>query len=123
MKKVLLLLFFQIQSLFAFELGQFENHKVNIRYEEMRLAVIDNSTTSTEWLNENIKYLVDNSIPVLVLKASQDEVNRLNRQYRGLIAGVAPEPVDFLKKLMVDVGAKKYPVLIDKGMALQSGIE
>lgn len=120
MRKTLLLSLVFCKTILAFEIGSFDSYKANTGYEETTLAVIDNSDFSKEWLEKNATYLTANKIPLLVINATQEETNNLNSSYNGLLAGVVPEPVEFMKYLMSQMGVKYYPAVIENGQIWQS---
>ncbi len=121
MKKLLLLLTLPVSSIFACELGEFTAKKSN-QYEdsdETKLALIDNSQFSKNWLAQNADYLITNQVPVLVKNISNNDLLQLNKKYKGLLAGKVPEPVKMLNTLCQQIGIEKYPAVVDKGVIWQ----
>lgn len=120
MKKLLIIVsvLFANASL-ALELGTFQFIPAKKGNEGTRIAFIDNSTVSQNWLNKNAHYLIAKKIPVLVLNTSQDAVTKLNKTYSGLLAGVVPKPQNLINKLAEQIGIEKYPAVVENGVIWQ----
>lgn len=110
MKYVFGWLLLATQSLFAAEIGEFSHHKA--KTPGTTLGVMDLSDYSLKWLNQNRDYLVKNKVLVLVLDASEIEVNQLIDR-TGVLAGTVPEPTHLVDKLFETLGLMYYPAVIE----------
>ncbi len=120
MKKLLIILSVLLShTVLALELGTFQSTPAKAGNEQTRIAFIDNSSLSHNWLNQNANYLIANKIPVLVLNTTQDKVTKLNKKYKGLLAGIVPEPQSLIHKLANQIGIDKYPAVVEDGVIWQ----
>ena len=86
-----------------------------------RLAVLDASPQSRQWLRDNAAYLTAQQIPVMVLHSSPADSAALlaNYQGSGLLLGVAPEPPELMDAVLQRLGVELYPAVIEDGMVWQ----
>ena len=86
-----------------------------------RLAVIDASPQSQQWLRTNADYLLAQQIPVMIVHSGSREAAALMQQYQGggLLLGVAPEPPELLDAVLHRLGVEQYPAVIEDGMVWQ----
>ena len=86
-----------------------------------RLAVLDASPQSRQWLRDNAAYLTAQQIPVMVLHSSPADSAALLADYQGsgLLLGVAPEPPDLMDAVLQRLGVELYPAVIEDGMVWQ----
>ncbi len=121
MKKMLLMSIsiLAFKASLAFELGTFQSIPAKTGNEETQIAFIDSSTLSQNWLNKNANYLIANKIPVLVLNTEQEKVTKLNKKYKGLLAGIVPKPQSLIYKLAEQIGIDKYPAVVENGVIWQ----
>ncbi len=120
MKKILIIISVLFaNTVLALELGTFQAIPVKKGNEGTTIALIDNSSFSQNWLNKNADYLITKKIPVLVLNTEQKKVTKLNKKYKGLLAGVAPKPQNLIYKLANQMGVIKYPAVVEKGIIWQ----
>ena len=76
-----------------------------------RLAVLDASPQSRQWLRDNAAYLTAQQIPVMVLHSSPADSAALLADYQGsgLLLGVAPEPPELMDAVLQRLGVELYP--------------
>ena len=86
-----------------------------------RLAVLDASPQSQQWLRTNADYLLAQQIPVMIVHSGSREAAALMQQYQGsgLLLGVAPEPPELLDAVLHRLGVEQYPAVIEDGMVWQ----
>ena len=86
-----------------------------------RLAVLDASPQSRQWLRDNAAYLTAQQIPVMVLHSSPAASAALLADYQGsgLLLGVAPEPPELMDAVLQRLGVEFYPAVIEDGMVWQ----
>ena len=86
-----------------------------------RLAVIDASPQSQQWLRANADYLAAQKIPVMILHSGPREAAALMQQYQGsgLLIGAAPEPPELLDAVLHRLGVEQYPAVIEDGVVWQ----
>lgn len=86
-----------------------------------RLAVLDASPQSRQWLRDNAAYLTAQQIPVMVLHSSPADSAALLADYQGsgLLLGVAPEPPELMDAVLQRLGVEFYPAVIEDGMVWQ----
>lgn len=86
-----------------------------------RLAVLDASPQSRQWLRDNAAYLTAQQIPVMVLHSSPADSAALLADYQGsgLLLGVAPEPPELMDAVLQRLGVELYPAVIEDGMVWQ----
>lgn len=86
-----------------------------------RLAVVDASASSRQWLRGNADYLRAQQIPVMVVHSAAPEVQTLLAEYQGsgLLLGAAPEPPELLDAVLHRLGVELYPAVIEDGMVWQ----
>lgn len=86
-----------------------------------RLAVLDASPQSRQWLRDNAAYLTAQQIPVMVLHSSPADSATLLADYQGsgLLLGVAPEPPELMDAVLQRLGVELYPAVIEDGMVWQ----
>ena len=86
-----------------------------------RLAVIDASPQSQQWLRTNADYLAAQQIPVMIVHSGSREAAALMQQYQGggLLLGVAPEPPELLDAVLHRLGVEQYPAVIEDGVVWQ----
>ena len=86
-----------------------------------RLAVLDASPQSRQWLRDNADYLTAQQIPVMVLHSSPADSAALLADYQGsgLLLGVAPEPPELMDAVLQRLGVELYPAVIEDGMVWQ----
>ena len=67
-----------------------------------RLAVLDASPQSQQWLRANADYLAAQQIPVMIVHSGPREAAALMQQYQGsgLLIGAAPEPPELLDAVL-----------------------
>ena len=82
-----------------------------------RLAVLDASPQSRQWLRDNAAYLTAQQIPVMVLHSSPADSAALLADYQGsgLLLGVAPEPPELMDAVLQRLGVELYPAVIEDG--------
>lgn len=101
----------------AAELGQFDAYSINDT--TTRLAIIDDTEFSRQWLAQYQAYLIEMEIPVMILNSQQEIVNHLTDEYQGLILALAPEPAELLPVLFDALGIVYYPAVIEDGLVWQ----
>jgi len=86
-----------------------------------RLAVIDASPQSQQWLRANADYLAAQQIPVMIVHSGPREAAALMQQYQGsgLLIGAAPEPPELLDAVLHRLGVEQYPAVIEDGVVWQ----
>lgn len=86
-----------------------------------RLAVVDASASSRQWLRGNADYLLAQQIPVMVVHSAAPEVQTLLAEYQGsgLLIGAAPEPPELLDAVLHRLGVEQYPAVIEDGVVWQ----
>ena len=86
-----------------------------------RLAVIDASPQSQQWLRTNADYLLAQQIPVMIVHSGPREAAALMQQYQGsgLLIGAAPEPPELLDAVLHRLGVEQYPAVIEDGVVWQ----
>lgn len=86
-----------------------------------RLAIIDASAQSQQWLRSNADYLLAQQIPVMVLHATPADSAALLAQYQGsgLLLGAAPEPPELMDAMLQRLGVNLYPAVIEDGVVWQ----
>ena len=86
-----------------------------------RLAVVDASASSRQWLRSNADYLRAQQIPVMVVHSAAPEVQTLLAEYQGsgLLLGAAPEPPELLDAMLQRMGVEFYPAVIEDGVVWQ----
>ena len=86
-----------------------------------RLAVLDASPQSRQWLRSNVDYLLAQQIPVMVVHSAATEVQSLLTEYQssGLLLGAAPEPPELLDAMLQRMGVDFYPAVIEDGVVWQ----
>lgn len=86
-----------------------------------RLAVLDASPQSQQWLRANADYLAAQQIPVMIVHSGPREAAALMQQYQGsgLLIGAAPEPPELLDAVLHRLGVEQYPAVIEDGVVWQ----
>jgi len=86
-----------------------------------RLAVLDASPQSQQWLRANADYLASQQIPVMIVHSGPREAAALMQQYQGsgLLIGAAPEPPELLDAVLHRLGVEQYPAVIEDGVVWQ----
>ena len=86
-----------------------------------RLAVLDASPQSRQWLRSNADYLLAQQIPVMVVHSAATEVQSLLTEYQGsgLLLGAAPEPPELLDAMLQRMGVDFYPAVIEDSVVWQ----
>ena len=86
-----------------------------------RLAVLDASPQSRQWLRSNADYLLAQQIPVMIVHSGPREAAALMQQYQGsgLLIGAAPEPPELLDAVLHRLGVEQYPAVIEDGVVWQ----
>ena len=82
-----------------------------------RLAVLDASPQSRQWLRSNADYLLAQQIPVMIVHSGPREAAALMQQYQGsgLLIGAAPEPPELLDAVLHRLGVEQYPAVMKTG--------
>lgn len=124
--------------------GVFENHPVSgqdTSAAQMKIAVIDASNGSKEWLRHHRAYLEQEGIPVMVIDTTEADFQALHQEFLGdvqqaptadqdelevipngrLILGLEPEVGrGLMHNILWQMGVRHYPVVIEDGMAWQN---
>ena len=81
----------------------------------LRLALIDSSAASRQWLDKNAAYLRQTKIPVMVLEGTQSDLEQHFRGYaqKGLMVGIGPEPRIFLDGMLQRLGITTIPAVVE----------
>lgn len=85
------------------------------------LAVIDDSEFSLTWVNNNLDYLKQDGVFVMVLGTEQESFSRMEQEYfaKGLRIGKAPEPEQLMEDVLKQMGITVLPVMIEGNIAWQ----
>ena len=81
----------------------------------LRLALIDASAASRQWLDKNAAYLRQTKIPVMVLEGTRSDLEKHFRGYaqKGLMVGIGPEPRIFLDGMLQRLGITTIPAVVE----------
>jgi len=81
----------------------------------LRLALIDSSAASRQWLDKNASYLRQTKIPVLLLDGNQTLLEQQFGSYakEGLLIGAAPEPRILLDGMLQRLGITTIPAVVE----------
>lgn len=81
----------------------------------LRLALIDSSAASRQWLDKNASYLRQTKIPVMLLDGNQTLLEQQFGSYakEGLLIGAAPEPRILLDGMMQRLGITTIPAVVE----------
>ncbi len=102
------------------ELGQFKSYQAPVEQAETRIAFIDMSDFSLNWLVKYQQYLIDQKIPVMIIDGTELDAKKLGQRYSGLLIGPAPQPVTFLNLFLQQLSISKYPAVVESGVIWQS---
>lgn len=86
-----------------------------------RLAVLDASPQSQQWLRVNADYLAAQQIPVMIVHSGPREAAALMQRYQGsgVLVGIAPEPPELMEAVLHRLGVELYPAVIEDGVVWQ----
>lgn len=80
-----------------------------------KVGLMDLSEISLNWIDNKQNFLIRHQIPVMVINATQSDIDKLATTYPGISFGPSPKDMATVKSIFTYYGVNSYPATLHKG--------